>query len=87
MCDFTKPGGMLNSIAAFFSEPTFRKGTPAYAVSGCNVFNISVPGMVATITLIYTIVLLIGAIPGVWKTWDFFKARCHHKDEGDKENK
>lgn len=86
MCDFTKPGGVLNSIAAFFTEPTFRKGTPAYAVSGCNLINVSLPDMVTLLTLIYTIVLLIGAIPGIWKTWDFFKQRRHkddRKEEGE----
>lgn len=70
---------IMQRIASFFSSPDLRKGIPGYAVSGCSLADITLPDMVTLLTLIYTIVLLIGAIPGIWKTWDFFKQR-RHKD-------
>lgn len=37
--------------------------------------------LVTAVTLVYTVVLLIGAIPGVWRTWDFFHTRRHHEED------
>lgn len=75
----------MQKVGAFFTTPDLRKCAPGYAVSGCNLTNITLPDMVTVITLIYTIVLLVGAIPGIWKTWDFFKARRAKKKDEEEE--
>lgn len=77
MCD-SRIGKFFASIGGYFSAPTFGKATPAYAASAASVLDIDLPDIVAVVTLIYTVVLLVGALPGLWKTWDFFKSRRHH---------
>lgn len=82
MCE-NKPGGWLARASAFFSTPTLAKGTPGYLVSGFHLFGITMSDMITAVTLIYTLVLLVGAIPGLWKTWDFFRSRMKDKKEKD----
>lgn len=78
--------GIIQKIAAFFAAPDFKKCTPGYLVSGCHAVDITLPDMITTITLIYTLVLLVGAIPGVFKTWDFLKDRHNHTDKKTDDN-
>lgn len=82
MCE-NKPGGWLARASAFFSTPTLAKGTPGYLVSGFHLFGITMSDMITAVTLTYTLVLLVGAIPGLWKTWDFFRSRMKDKKEKD----
>lgn len=82
MCE-NKPGGWPARASAFFSTPTLAKGTPGYLVSGFHLFGITMSDMITAVTLIYTLVLLVGAIPGLWKTWDFFRSRMKDKKEKD----
>lgn len=77
MCGY-RIGKFFASIGEYFSAPTFGKAAPAYAASAAPVLDIDLPDIVAVVTLIYTVVLLVGALPGLWKTWDFFKSRRHH---------
>ena len=69
------------SIGGYVSSPTLAKGTPSYLVSGAHAFGVSMSDLVTAVTLVYTVVLLIGAIPGVWRTWDFFHTRRHHEED------
>lgn len=78
--------GIVQKIAAFFTAPDLKKCTPGYVVSGCNAVNITLPDMITTITLIYTIVLLVGAIPGLFKTYDFLKDRHNHAEHKSDDN-
>ena len=84
MCE-SNHGGWLARASAFFSTPTLAKGTPGYLVSGFHLFGITMSDMITAVTLIYTLVLLVGAIPGIWKTWDFFKSRRAAKKQEEKE--
>lgn len=77
MCD-SRISKFFTSLGGYFSAPTFGKATPAYAASAASTLDIDLPDIVTVITCIYTVVLLVGALPGLWKTWDFFKSRRHH---------
>lgn len=83
MCDYIKK--FFASIGGYFSAPTFGKATPAYAASAASAFSITLPDLVTIITCIYTVVLLIGALPGLWKTWDFFRNRHDHEGKKDED--
>lgn len=73
---------MWVSAGSYISQPTLAKGAPSYLVSGANALGINMSDLVTVITMLYTVVLLIGAIPGVWRTWDFFRSRRKdHHDE------
>lgn len=82
MCD-SRIGKFFTSLGGYFSAPTFGKATPAYAASVASAFSITLPDLVTIITCVYTVVLLIGALPGLWKTWDFFRNRRHHEEKED----
>ena len=66
MCD-SRIGKFFASIGGYFSAPTVGKATPAYVASAAPVLDIDLPDIVA-----------VGALPGLWKTWDFFNSRRHH---------
>ena len=78
MCDSKK---LLGGLGGWFATPSYSKATPAYAASVATAFDITLPDIVTIITLIYTLVLLIGALPSLWRTWDFFRNRRHHEGE------
>lgn len=81
MCD-SKLSKMVSGVFGYFSTPTCGKALPGYAYSVNQLFaGIQLPDMITVLTLVYTAVLLIGALPGIWKTWDFFKARLMGKSE------
>lgn len=82
MCD-SRISKFFAGLGGYFSTPTFSKGVPSYAASAAAAMSISLPDIVAVVTLIYTVVLLIGALPGLWKTWDFFRNRRHHEEKED----
>lgn len=80
MCaEDSRIGKFLAGVTGYFATPTYSKGIPSYAASAAAAFSISLPDIVTTLTLVYTIVLLIGAIPGIWRTYDFLRDRYRRK--------
>lgn len=88
MCE--ESGGFFKRITAsagaYVSSPTLAKGTPSYLVSGAHALGLTMSDFVTTVTLIYTVVLLIGALPGIFKTWDFFRSRRKQKRDTENED-
>lgn len=75
MCDSKK---LLGGLSGWFATPSYSKAAPAYAASAATALDITLPDIVTIITLVYTLVLLIGALPNLWRTIDFFRNRHHH---------
>ncbi len=73
---------MVSGVFGYFSTPTYGKALPGYAYSINQHFaGIQLPDMITVLTFVYTAVLLIGALPGIWKTWDFFRDRVKKSEE------
>lgn len=76
MCDSKK---LFGGLGGWFATPSYSKAAPAYAASAASALDIDLPDIVTIITCVYTVVLLIGALPNLWRTVDFFRNRHHHE--------
>lgn len=76
--------GFWAGLAEYFATPDLKKCTPGYVCSAVSFFDgITLPDIVTTLTITYTVVLLIGALPGLWKTWDFLRERWKSRKDKD----
>ena len=59
-----KQGGGV--MVAFFAKPTIAKAAPAYGVTAAEFCGFSLNDVLIMLTIIYTLLLLLNALPGAW---------------------
>lgn len=65
------------SFSGFFSTPTLAKGAPSIGVAGMDFMGLSLNELLQLVTLIYTILLLVGAIPKAAAGIQFLLSKLH----------
>lgn len=66
-------------IGGFFSTPTLAKGAPSIGVAGMDFMGLSLNELLQLVTLIYTILLLVGAIPKAAAGIQFLLSKLHDR--------
>ena len=72
-----KQGGGV--MVAFFAKPTIAKAAPAYGVTAAEFCGFSL-NVLIMLTIIYTLLLLLNALPGAWNGVKFLLNARYRRD-------
>ena len=73
-----KQGGGV--MVAFFAKPTIAKAAPAYGVTAAEFCGFSLNDVLIMLTIIYTLLLLLTALPGAWNGVKFLLNARYRRD-------